>query len=145
MKSSKIYILSDTKVERAEKLPLIEQIFFDKEIDFNKYDYLIFTSKNGVIAADKISDKWKEIKSLAIGDATAKMVEKLGGKLEYTAKNFYGDEFAKEIAQNFEKDKRFLYLRAKKVLSNLTDILKKADLGLRKKLFMKLNAGSVEI
>jgi len=116
--------LSDTKIEGAGKLPLIEQIFFDKRIDFNEYDYLIFTSKNGVIAADKISNEWKEIKALAIGNATAKMVRKLGGKLAYKAKKFYGDEFAKEIAQNFDKNKRFLYLRAKKVLSNLTGILK---------------------
>ncbi|WP_187647991.1 uroporphyrinogen-III synthase [Nitrosophilus labii] len=118
-----IYILSNKDIQGANKLPVIKQIFFKKDLDFKKYDYLIFTSKNGVLAAEKISKEWREIPSLAIGEATAKMIEKYGGKVVFIAKKFYGDEFAKEISQNFDKNSKFLYLRAKRVLSKLAAIL----------------------
>ncbi len=123
LKVSEIYILSNKDIQGANKLPVIKQIFFKKDLDFKRYDYLIFTSKNGVLAAQNISRDWREIPSLVIGEATAKMVEKCGGKVAFTAKKFYGDEFAKEISKNFDKKSKFLYLRAKRVLSNLTSIL----------------------
>ncbi|WP_281950453.1 uroporphyrinogen-III synthase [Nitrosophilus kaiyonis] len=127
MKNRKIYVLSDSDIKGAIKLPVIEQNFFNINIDFKKYDYLVFTSKNGVIAVDRISSEWKKIDSIAIGKATAKKIEELGGKVAYVAKKFYGDELAKEISQNFDKSKKFLYLRAKKVLSNLSEILRKRE------------------
>ena len=125
MKDKKIYILSDTDIKGSEKLPVIKQNFFDVDIDFKEYDYLIFTSKNGVKAAAKISDDWKKIPALAIGKATAEIIENLGGKSVYVAKKFYGDKFAKEILEKFDKNSRFLYLRGKVVLSKLSEILRK--------------------
>ena len=119
-----IYILSDAKVKGAKNLPVIKQIFFKKDIDFSKYDYIIFTSKKGVEAADKISFKWRYIPALAIGKATAKKIESLGAKVEFTATKFYGDEFAKELSGILDKKSKLLYIRPKVVLSNLTQILK---------------------
>ena len=131
-----IYILSNKDIKGAKKLPVIEQIFFKKEIDFKNYDYLIFTSRNGVKAAQNISTKWKELPSLVIGKGTEEEVVKLGGKVLYVAKKSYGDDFAKEIVKNFDK-KRFLYLRGKKVLSNLTDILKDSGFDITEEIVYK--------
>jgi len=117
-----IYLLSNQFKEGVNNLPVIEIEYLKKDISFD-VDYLLFTSKNGVLGVDKISDEWKKIPALCIGMPTAKMVEKLGGKVAYTAKQSYGDEFAKEIINNFSPSK-ILFLRAKKVLSNIVTILK---------------------
>jgi uroporphyrinogen-III synthase len=117
-----IYLLSNQIFDGIESLPVIEIEYKNIEIDFN-VDYLLCTSKNGVIGIDKISDKWKNIPAICIGKPTANMVKKLGGKVEYIAKSSYGDELAKEIIQNFNPS-RILFPRAKKVLSNIVEVLK---------------------
>jgi len=119
-----IYVLSNTQVEGAVRLPVIEQHFFSPSINFRDYDYLIFTSKNGVIGADRIDGAWKDIPALVIGEATAKEVERLGGKVEFVAKEYYGDAMARELQKSFPPQKRYLFLRAKEVSSNLTQLLK---------------------
>ncbi len=120
-----IYILSDSSVRGAISLPLIKVHYLHVSISFEAYDYLVFTSKRGVRAADNIDESWRNVPSLAIGKATAKEIEKRGGKLLFTARSSYGDDFAKEIAQKCDKEAKILYLRPKKVVSSLVDILKK--------------------
>ena len=131
-----IYILSNKDIKGVRKLPVIKQIFLKKEIDFKKYDYLIFTSRNGVKAAQNFSSEWKKLPSLVIGEGTKEEILKLGGKVIYVAKSSYGDDFAKEIVKKFDK-KRFLYLRGKKVLSNLTDILKDSGFDITEEIVYK--------
>ncbi len=121
-----IYVLSDTQVEGAKRLPVIKQRFFTPNIHFLTYDYLIFTSKNGVRAAQNISEEWKRVPALAVGEATASEIRKLGGQVVYTAKSYYGDAMAQEIIKHFSPKKRYLYLRSKVVSSNLMQILYKA-------------------
>ncbi len=118
-----IYILTDEKYEEVLNYPVIKINFLSPFISFEGIDYLLFTSKNGVRAVNKLSNKWKEIPSLAIGNATAKEIEKLGGKIEYVAKSSYGDEFAKEIISKYQ-NKTFLFFRAKKIISPISEIFK---------------------
>ncbi len=121
-----VYILSDTPVEGAKRLPVIEQRFFDEKIDFSSYDYLIVTSKNALLAAEKIDPSWKETPLIAISDATAKKALQMGAKVAYVGSSGYGDELANEIVRRFDPKKHYLYLRGKKVLSRLVPILKEA-------------------
>ena len=126
-----IYILSNTPIKGAKQLPIIKQRYFPPPHNLLEYDYLIFTSKNGVKAIDYYTDEWKKIPALTIGKSTAKMVEKLGGKIAYVAQSFYSEDFIKEIIQNFNSKKnRFLYLRAKKVGNDFVKITKKLDIEL---------------
>jgi len=117
-----IYLLNNQKYDGVENLPVININYLTPEINFQNIDYLLFTSKNGVIALDKISEDWKNIPAITIGKPTAKMVEKLGGKVEYVAQNSYGDELAKEIIENF-KPSNILFFKAKIVLSDIVEIL----------------------
>jgi uroporphyrinogen-III synthase len=129
----RVYILSNSNTKGAIKLPLIEQNFFLKEIDFLKYNYLIFTSKNGVKAADKISKDWRDIPALTIGRATANMVESLGGKVAFLADSFYGEEFAKDILRKISKKERLLLLRPKRVATDIGGLLRKNGLNVDEK------------
>ncbi len=117
-----IYLLNDKKFDGVLNLPVIKIDFFDKKIDLSKYEALIFSSKNGVLGIDRLNKKWKCIPSYSIGSGTSKIITSLGGNLAYSAKNSYGDEFAKEIKELLH-NKKTLFLRAKKITSNLNKIL----------------------
>jgi len=71
-----------------------------------------------------------QIKVNAIGEPTAKTITKLNGTLVFTSNSSYGDDFAKEIYPEL-KGKKVLFLRAKKVLSNLENILKNNGINLK--------------
>ncbi|NPA04213.1 MAG: uroporphyrinogen-III synthase [Epsilonproteobacteria bacterium] len=128
-----IVIVSNSTAKGAKTLGVITQNFLSPEIELKKYNYLIFTSKNGVKAIDRLDPYWKKIPSLVIGKATAKEVEKLGGRVEYVASKFYGDSLAKELKKQFSPQKNYLYLRPKKVSSNLTQILKESGFKIEEK------------
>jgi uroporphyrinogen-III synthase len=115
-----IYILNNEKYDGVLNFPVIKINYLTPEIDFEGVDFLLFTSKNGVRAVDSLTDKWKNIPSFAIGKATADEIKKRGGIIEFISKKAYGDEFAKEINSNY-KNKTFLFLRAKKIISNIKD------------------------
>ncbi len=124
VKSEKlIYILTNEKYKGVRNYPVIKINFLSSFIDFKNIDFLLFTSKNGVRAVDKITSEWKNFPSFAIGKSTAKEIEKSGGRVEFIAKNAYGDEFAKEIIEKYQ-NKTFLFLRAKKIISPINEIFK---------------------
>ncbi|BCD67675.1 uroporphyrinogen-III synthase [Nitratiruptor sp. YY09-18] len=120
-----IYILSQSNVEGAKRLPLIRQKFFSPSISLDKYDYLIFTSKNSVKALEQIDPSWKKIPAFAIGKATAKMIENFGGKVINSDYAFYGQDFAMQIEQYTKEGRRLLFPRAKVVVTPLGEILRK--------------------
>jgi uroporphyrinogen-III synthase len=132
MKSLKlpIYLLNNDKYEGVINYPVIKINFLSPSISFNDIDYLIFTSKNGVRAIDKITDKWKSIPSFAIGKATANEIKKRGGLVEFIGSKAYGDIFAKEITQKYH-NKKFLFLRAKEIISDIKGIFKNSDNSLK--------------
>ena len=118
-----IYLLSDYDVkDDVIKLPVFEINYIPKDIDFLKYDGIIFTSKNGIFAIDSFNTDWKKIPAYAIAQKTANIIQQYGGIVQYIGKSAHGDEFAKELIQ-IAKNKKLLYLRAKKVVSNLVNIL----------------------
>jgi len=124
-----IYLLSDTFHEEVVNLPQIRVTCRDIELDLSSYDALIFSSKNGVKALEKINKNWRKIPAYVIGKVTAKEIENLDGNLVYTSNSSYGDDFAQEISPKLN-GKKVLFLRAKKVLSDLENILKKANIDL---------------
>ena len=138
-----IYLLNNQKFEGVKNLQVIEIEFFNIKVEFEKIDYLLFTSKNGVLGIDKLSDKWKNIPAICIGKPTAKIVEKLGGKVEYIAKKSYGDDLALEIIENF-KPSNIMFLRAKKVLSNIVEVLKENNFKITEKIVYQTNCKKID-
>jgi len=123
----KIYLLTNEKYDGVLNYPVIKINFFSPSISFENIDYLIFTSKNGVRAVDNITNEWKKIPSFAIGKATAKEVEKVGGIIEFIANSSYGEDFAKEINKKY-RNKTFLFLRAKEIVSDVKKYFKENKL-----------------
>jgi len=123
-----IYILSDTKIEGVQNLQLIKTKPIALTIDISNFDALIFTSKNGVIHLDKVTKSWKEIPSYAISKQTAQVIQDKGGNLVFTGKKKHGDQFAEELIKKLQ-GKSTAFIGAKKVVSDLVDILEKNQIG----------------
>ncbi len=117
-----IYLLNDNNYEDIINLPMIKINFFSKKIDLDSFDAIIFTSKNGVKAIDRIDRAWRKKEIYSIGQGTSREIKKYSANLAYTAKNSYGDLFAGEIKEKLE-GKKVLFLRAKIVTSKLNKIL----------------------
>lgn len=96
-------------------------------IEFSACDTLMFTSKQAVITANEIDPHWRNIPTIAIGSATKRQIEKLGGEVIYQPKNFYGQSLAEDIYQHF-KERKILYLRPKKVSFDSKSYLAKRDI-----------------
>lgn len=83
-------------------------------LDFGGCDTLMFTSKQAVVTAEAIDPGWKNIASIAVGPATRKQIEALGGEVIFHPENFYGEKLAENIADFFQ-DRNILYLRPKEI------------------------------
>jgi len=132
----KIYLLSPSNKANIISIPTIQFDFFVKSVDFENVDILIFTSKTGVQALNKISKDWQKIPAISVGKKTADEVAKYGGKNIFSSKKFYGDILAYDILNKFS-DKKLLYIRPEIVASNLIDILKKHNAQLSEKILYR--------
>jgi uroporphyrinogen-III synthase len=87
-----------------------------KELEISGYDLLLFTSKNSVYIIDDISQSWKNIPSIAIGEESAKVISKLGGNVAL-ASSGYSRDLALQIKEKFT-NKKILYIRPKVVATD---------------------------
>ena len=113
-----IYVLSEKKFIGAKNIPVIKIKFLDFKIDLSSFDVLIFTSKNAVEAIDRVDKTWKNKKIYSIGSETTKTIREKNADVVYTAKKFYGDDFAIEI-KNMLLNKKVLFPHAKVILQKL--------------------------
>ncbi len=124
--STNIYLLSPTSRPEVRHLPMIRFTLLPQTIDFSRYDGIILTSKQGVIALDEVSGgAWKALPVAAIGKQTAAEAEQRGGRVVYIATQAYGDVLAGELAKRYP-DKRWLYARPKVVVSKIAADLRDA-------------------
>jgi len=104
-----------------------------ESIDFSQSDTLIFTSKQAVITADNIDVSWKNYPCIAIGPATKKQIEDLGGKVIFYPRSFYGETLSADISQFF-RDRKLLYLRPKEVSFDSKGFLEKEGILLQEQI-----------
>lgn len=117
-----IYVLNDKKVKWAKNLPVIKIETIKVEFDFSQYDAIIFTSKNAIYSLNSYNQEWIKKPIYAIAPQTAKVASNLGAKIKFVSKEKHGDEFAKELVPLL-KNKKVLYIRGSKVVSNLVETL----------------------
>ena len=122
-----IYILSDKKVKWAKNLPVIKIETIKTNIDFSSYDALIFTSKNAIYSLDSYTHAWKTKPLYVIAPETAKIASDMVGKLKFVGKEKHGNEFAAELIPLL-KNKKVLYIRGSRVVSDMVDILHSNDI-----------------
>jgi len=124
-----IYLLSPTPREGTVSLPMIQFKTVADHIAFADCDTLMFTSKQAVVRADSIDKNWKNYPSVAIGSATKKQIESLGGEVIYTPKSYYGKTLSQDIVNYFSK-RKILYLRPREVSFDSRGFLENAGIHL---------------
>ena len=117
-----IYLLSPTPYHACVHLPMITFHPLLDRIAFGDADALLFTSKKAVEFVNAIDKRWREYPSFAVGKATARTIEALGGRVEYCPENFYGKQLSRDIATHF-RDRTILYLRPKRVAFDIASAL----------------------
>jgi uroporphyrinogen-III synthase len=116
-------VLNGQKIDFAKNIQLFDIQLIYKNIDFSKYDALIFSSKNGILGAENIDKSWRDIPSYVISEQSAKLAKDLGSKLSFVSSSRHGDDFAHELIDEL-KGKKALYLRASEIVSDMLDILR---------------------
>ncbi|QKJ23131.1 uroporphyrinogen-III synthase [Poseidonibacter lekithochrous] len=141
--AKKIYLLNNLKYDGVENLEVFGIEYISSEIDINKYDALIFTSKNAIYAIDSFNKDWRDIDSYAIAPKTANVIQKYNGNLVFTGVSSHGDSFASELCPLL-KDKKVLYVRASKTVSDLTQILKSDNIDIDELIAYKTSCKKVD-
>lgn len=118
-----IYLLSNQNHKDVINLSVIETFPLEYKVDFSQFQALVFTSKNSIKAILKDIQIWRKIPCFCIGKQTAKELRNTGISPFFIGDDLVGDEFARLILPNLQH-KKVLYLKAKKVHSNLTEILR---------------------
>jgi len=128
-----IYLLSPTPKAGTVALPMIRFETVADRIDFGNCDTLMFTSKQAVVTADQIDKRWKEYPCIAIGPATKKQIEALGGEVIYHPDSYYGEALSQDIIARFS-ERKILYLRPREVSFDSKAFLSRAGIVLREQI-----------
>jgi len=131
--SRPIYLLSPTPRKDTVTLPMITFSIVAEKIDFSACDTLLFTSKQAVVTANTIDETWKNYPCIAIGPATKKQIEHLGGEVVYFPKEFYGESLSQDIARFF-RERKLLYLRPKEISFDSKGYLEKVGIHLEEQI-----------
>lgn len=105
-------------------------------INFSQCDTLMFTSKQAVVYANEIDERWKTYPCIAIGSATKNKIEALGGEVIYYPNKFYGEMLAQDIKKYFS-NRKLLYLRPKEVSFDSKHYLAKHHIPLEEQIIYK--------
>lgn len=123
-------ILVGSKPEPSVHTLIVSEIeLLDFEMNLEKIDALIFTSRYAIDSlvanAKRLNDEsWRQIPSFVIGGASANYLRQKGGRVEYVGEDSHGDGFANEIIPLL-KNRRPLYIHAKKIVSHINEKLLK--------------------
>lgn len=120
---AKIYLLNNQKFQDVENLEVFDIKHIKSNVNLQDYEALIFTSKNAIYSLNSFNQNWKKIPSYAIASKTADIIKQLGGNLVFTGITSHGNDFAEELI-TLLKDKKVLYIKALKTVSNLPEILR---------------------
>ncbi|MFK5976852.1 MAG: uroporphyrinogen-III synthase [Sulfurovum sp.] len=131
-----IYLLSPLKKDGTIHLPMIKFSLTTETLSLSGCDILMFTSKQAVKSANELNPLWKDIPCLAIGKATAKMIESLGGEVIHQPKEFYGKSLSADIIDKFG-DKKILYIRPKEVSFDSKTFLSNHNIDIKEQIIYK--------
>jgi len=128
MNTRPIYLVSVTPSSDADviHLPLLGTRWLQPKTVLAHVDGIIFTSKTGVDAMERIDPSWKTLPVLCVGKATLQRVRELGGSPLETGSGYGEDLF--EIIRTRYADKRWLYARPEVIASDFAQRLREAGI-----------------
>jgi len=137
-----IYLVSKTPFEGVVNIPILKSIYFTPNINFNKYDGLIITSKEVLFALKNYNDDWKKIPLIVVGDKTANLALKLNANIIDKA-NGYGEDVIDLIISKYSNLK-WCYLRPKDIANNIKKILAKHNIIIDEKIIYETQCNNLK-
>ncbi len=127
---AKIYLLNNQKFNGVENLEVfcIESLKYS--VDCNSFDALVFTSKNAIFSLEENGINWKKTPSYLIAPKTADVAKEYGANIAFVGNSGHGNDFANELIPHL-KNKKVLYIKAKKTVSNLPEILRENGIDIK--------------
>lgn len=114
-----IYLIGKGRFAGVKSIVLNSLEFMDFRVNLNEFDALIITSKNALRALGQSKSELNfAINLYAVGDESAKFAKKMG----FCSVKIPPKAYGKDLANAFKDElagKKCLYLRAKKIASNL--------------------------
>lgn len=111
-----IYLISKTPYEGIIHIPILTISFFKPDIDFTRYDGIILTSKQSLIALERYNIQWAKLQCICVSEGTADAARKAG------AMNLHiGDGYGRSIPELMARENlegRWLYVRPKVIASD---------------------------
>jgi len=111
-----VVTLSKQAYKGALSVPLLEFEYFTPELDLNKYDGLIITSKEAVKALSYL--KWEHMRVYCVGEATASLVHNV-----VYSQNIGGASELANYLENNSTNEKLLYCRGENVSVDLASRL----------------------
>ena len=110
-----IYLVSKTPYLGVHHIPILSIHFCNPEINFDAYEGIIITSKQGALALNHYTPDWKKLQVICVGKATAEVMKQLGA-VHIDIADGYGDTIFDTLKSH--KEKRWLYCRPKIIASS---------------------------
>ena len=106
-----IYLISKTPHPGVIHIPILTISFLKPDIDFTKYDGIIFTSKQAVLAVEHYNLDWERLKCVCVSEGTADAARKAGA-VTIAIGDGYGTSIPK-VLKSYAQNQRWLYVRPK--------------------------------
>lgn len=110
-----IYLISKTPYAGVIHIPVLSIHFLTPPIDFTRYEGVIFTSKQALLALKNYTIAWDDLQCICVSEGTAKAAREAGAEHIET-----GDGYGRSIPQVLRTKNRrgkWLYVRPKVIAS----------------------------
>ena len=122
-----IYLVSKTSYHETAgitHIPILSIHFLTPDIDFDLYEGIIVTSKQGALALKHYAPNWERLHVICVGESTAQEVKKLGG-IHIECADGYGKSIS-DVLRQYQG--RWLYLRPKMIASSWPSHVREAGM-----------------
>ena len=109
-----VYLISKTPYAGVIHIPILSIHFLTPDIDFDLYDGIIVTSKQGALALKHYAPDWDKLHIICVGESTAQEVKQLGA-IHVDVADGYGETIFNVLRQYNGK---WLYCRPKMIASS---------------------------
>lgn len=109
-----IYLISKTPYSGVVHIPILSIHFLTPDINFNLYEGIVVTSKQGALALKHYAPDWDKLYVICVGEATVQEVKKQGAK-HIECADGYGESIFNVLHQYRGK---WLYCRPKMIASS---------------------------
>ncbi len=115
-----IYLISKTPYNGVIHIPILTISFFKPDIDFTRYQGIILTSKQSLVALKQYDFHWERLRCICVSEGTAEAARQAGAHNLYVG-NGYGQSIP-EVMKRESLEGRWLYLRPKVIASEWVDV-----------------------